>query len=274
MATRILHLSDLHVGARRATHDALFGVALAGLVERLDPALLIATGDLTHRGTRGQHEAAAEFLRSLGRPILAVPGNHDVPYTLPGRFTSPWREFERCWGTTEPVHTSSGLQAVGLNSARPLRHQGGRIGAAQLERAAARLAEGEPGACRVAAFHHQLTGAPWRSRKRPLARRSTVLARLTEAGAELIIGGHIHQGSVCAGREFEVERASVVVTTAPGIGRPRPHRRGEACGAFAYVVDAETVRVETYIWQQPEFALTAKRLFARSEGALGLAPPG
>src|SRR5271155_5136956 len=153
MSTSILHVSDLHLGARRGKQDATFGVALAALIERVDPALGIATGDLPHRGTPRQHDAAAEFLRSLDRPLLVVPGNHDIPYSLPGRFTSPWREFERCWGTTEPVYRSAEIQAVGLNSARPLRHQGGAIGRDQLNRAATHLAEGEPGACRVAAFH-------------------------------------------------------------------------------------------------------------------------
>jgi len=264
MSTRILHLSDLHLGARRATQDATFGVALAALVERLDPALVIATGDLTHRGRPAQHTAAAAFLRGLGRPLLVVPGNHDIPYSLPGRLTSPWREFERCWTTTEPVHSSPELQAVGLNSARPLVHQGGRIGRAQLARAAGLLAEGAPGALRIAAFHHQLLGAPWRSRKRPLARRSAVLARLRDAGAELVVAGHIHQVAIAAVQEFEVEPAGAIVTTAPGLGRPRPRRRGEACGALAYIVDEATIVVETHLWRRPAFELSASRRFARA----------
>jgi len=268
MSTRILHVSDLHLGAPRATREATFGPALAALVERLDPALVIATGDLTHRGRAEQHVAAAEFLRGLGRPLLVVPGNHDVPYSLPGRLTHPWREFERCWTTTEPVHSSPELQAVGLNSARPLLHQGGRIGRAQLERAADRLAEGAPGALRIAAFHHQLLGAPWRSRKRPLARRSPVLARLRDAGAELVIGGHIHQAAISAAQEFELAPASALVTTAPGLGRPRPRRRGEACGALAYIVDEETIVVETHLWRQPAFELCASRRFPRGAGRL------
>jgi 3',5'-cyclic AMP phosphodiesterase CpdA len=269
---RILHISDLHFGARSTWHDATFGIALVGLIEALDPALVITTGDLTHRGTAAQHAAAAEFLHSLERPLLVVPGNHDVPYTLPGRFTHPWRGFKRAWGTTDPLHVSPGLCAVGLNSARPLRHQGGSLGRAQLERAARRLSEGEPDACRVVALHHHLVGAPWRSRKRPLHRRSAALTRLLEAGAELIVSGHIHQGAVCESREFEIGRAGVIVTTAPGLGRPRPRRRGEACGALAYVVEADTIRVETYLWRQPDFALSATRLFPRASGRLEAEP--
>jgi len=68
----------------------------------------VASGDLTHRGRREQHERAARFLVSLGAPVLAVPGNHDLPYTFPARFTSPWAEFERQWQTTEPTYSSDG----------------------------------------------------------------------------------------------------------------------------------------------------------------------
>ena len=53
------------------------------------PDLVIASGDLTNRGRRGEHERAAAFLRRLGPPVLAVPGNHDIPYTFPARFTPP-----------------------------------------------------------------------------------------------------------------------------------------------------------------------------------------
>ena len=100
---------------------------LGALVERIGPELIVASGDLTHRGRRDQHEHAARYLRSFGAPVLAVPGNHDLPYTFPARFTRPWAEFERQWQTTEPTHTSEALHVVGLNSARPYRHQGGAL---------------------------------------------------------------------------------------------------------------------------------------------------
>ena len=62
-----------------------------------------------------------------GRRCSPCPGNHDLPYTFPARFTSPWAEFERRWETTEPTHASPALHVVGLNSARPYRHQGGAL---------------------------------------------------------------------------------------------------------------------------------------------------
>jgi 3',5'-cyclic AMP phosphodiesterase CpdA len=261
--TRILHVSDLHMGAHESPEVEH---AMAALVERTAPELVIATGDLTHRGRRDQHERAAAALRRLGAPVVAVPGNHDIPYTFPARFTSPWREFDREWTTTEPVHASDSLHVVGVNSVRPYRHQSGGVRDAQLDRVRTRLAEAAPGAVRVVALHHQLIGAPWRTRKRPVANRTHVLGQLVDSGAELILGGHIHQATVSERHEFEVitgDARGVVVSIAPGFGQPRPHRRGEARGCVVYTATDDALLAETYIWRDDDWGLTAQRRFAR-----------
>jgi 3',5'-cyclic AMP phosphodiesterase CpdA len=269
VAVRILHVSDLHVGKRE---DAAVERGLSELVAHLSPTLIVATGDLTHRGLREQHERAAAQLRNLGPEVVAVPGNHDIPYTFPARFTKPWDEFERLWQTTEPVHRADGICVVGLNSVRPWRHQSGGVGHAQLARASERLAAAPGGALRVVAMHHQMIGAPWRTRKRPVARRNHVLAALLDAGAELILSGHTHQGAVAERHEFEVwspEQAGVMVSTAPGLGQPRPRRRGEARGVALYEAEPPELRAQTYVWRDGEWGLTAVRRFPRGPRTLG-----
>ncbi len=268
MPATILHVSDLHVGTRE---DPDVRRALEALAGRLQPDLIVASGDLTHRGRRGQHERAAGLLRSLAHTVVAVPGNHDIPHSLPSRFGRPWAEFERLWGTTEPVHVSDDVCLVGLNSVRPWRHQSGGVRSGQLTWAAERLASAPAGALRVVAMHHQMIGAPWRTRKRPVARRNRVLGALVDAGAELILSGHTHQGAVAERHEFEVwtsGRPGVTVATAPGLGQPRPRRRGEARGLLVYDADAAELLVRTYVWRAGEWGLTAARRFPRGERPL------
>jgi 3',5'-cyclic AMP phosphodiesterase CpdA len=268
VAVRILHVSDLHVGKRE---DAAVERGLADLVGRLEPDLVVATGDLTHRGRREQHERAAAQLRALGPPVVAIPGNHDIPHTFPARFTRPWAEFERLWDRTEPVYTADGVVVVGLNSVRPWRHQSGGLPNARLTWTAERFAEAPPGALRVAAMHHQMIGAPWRSRKKPVARRNHVLAALLEAGAELILSGHTHQGALAERHEFESwseGNSGVAVSTAPGLGQPRPQRRGEARGLVVYDADPGELRAHTYVWRDTEWSLTGVRRFPRGPGPL------
>lgn len=263
MLTRLIHVSDLHVGA---PDERPIEPALRALVAEVAPTVILATGDLTHRGRPSQHERAAAFLQSLGPPVLAIPGNHDIPHAFPARFTRPWQEFERRWGTTEPVFRSDAFHVVGLNSARPWRHQSGGLDSAALDRAATQLAEAPVGALRIACLHHHLTGAPWRSRKRPVSRREHVLARLVDAGVDLILSGHIHQSAVSERREFEIglggER-SVTVAIAPGLGQPRPKRRGEARGLHVIGTDDAEISIETLVYAGDEFTAIAARRFPR-----------
>jgi 3',5'-cyclic AMP phosphodiesterase CpdA len=270
--TRVLHLSDLHFGAG---DDEAIERGAPFLVERFEPELVIASGDLSHRGREDQLARASRFLRSLGPPVLAIPGNHDIPYTFPARFTRSFREFEREWETTQPTYSSPTLHVVGLNSVRPWRHQSGGIRTRQLAEAEQRLRSAAASAFQIVVLHHHLIGAPWRSRKKPVARRNHVLGALVGAGADLILAGHIHQVAVSERHEFEISHGGergVVVSVAPGLGQPRPKRQGEARGLHVYEIEESCLRVRTFVWRDTDWGLTAERQFPRGREPLDSEP--
>ena len=248
---RVLQVSDLHAGT---AEEPDVEADLRKLVDDADPELVVASGDLTHRNASAEHDRAAALLRSLGRPLLVVPGNHDIPRWPPARFTATFREFLRVWPETEPVYRSNRVVACGLNSVRPWKQQGGALRRDQIEGVARVFATAPRNALRVVALHHHLMGAPWRTAKRTIARRSTVLGALVDAGAELVVSGHVHQSAVGERREFEVVRAGAstmhgtTVAIAPGLGQPRPKRRGEARGLHLFEADERSLRVFTYAW--------------------------
>src|SRR4051794_26734470 len=133
-----------------------------------------------------------------------------MPYTFPARFTSTFTEFEREWETTEPTLTTGSFHVVGLNSARPYRHQGGALTDEQLQSASERLRAAPEGRSRVVVLHHHMSGAPWRaSRKRPVSKRNPVLRTLGEGNADLILAGHTRQATVGERHEFEVVSGDV-----------------------------------------------------------------
>jgi 3',5'-cyclic AMP phosphodiesterase CpdA len=244
--------------------------AVAALVDELDPELVVCSGDLTHRNRPEQHARAAAFLRRLGRPVLAVPGNHDMPMLPPARILRTFGAFCREWGDSEPVHRSELLHVVGLNSARGWLYQEGAIRAAQLRRVAEELAAAAPAALRVVVLHHHLCSAPWRTTKRPVFRRSHVITALEQAGADLVLSGHVHQSSVYVRSEFEAgESRTVVIVNAPGLGRPRAHRHGEAAGLHVYLPEPDGLRVLTYAYAG-SLERVADRLFpsGRSPGTV------
>lgn len=226
----------------------------------------MASGDLTHRNRHDQHGRVVAFLRSLGPPVLAVPGNHDIPMLPPQRFVRTFTRFDHAWGETEPVFSSDELVVCGLNSVRPWLYQEGVVRAAQIARAAGAFSAAPTGALRVAVLHHHLVSAPWRTAKRPVFRRTRVLAALADAGAELVLSGHVHQSVVVERREFLFAPAgerSLVVAVAAGLGRPRPGRHAEACGLHVHEADGDALRVLTHAWDGRGFELTAERRFPR-----------
>jgi 3',5'-cyclic AMP phosphodiesterase CpdA len=266
VTARVLHVSDFHLGRGEAPTPL---PALHDLAAELEPDLLLVTGDLTHRGRLAELERAAELIRSLDLPFLAVPGNHDIPYTFPTRFTRTYARWDKVFGTHEPVYRSEGLAVVGLSSVRPWRQQAGRLRDEQLDRAVTELRTAPEGALRLVALHHHLAAPPWRAkRKRPLRSRDAVLRKLATARAELVVGGHVHQAGIAERREFEVPdgeaNRSLVLATAPGFGRPRPSRKGEAQGANVYDADQGSLTVTTYAWDGNTLAQVARRTFPRA----------
>jgi 3',5'-cyclic AMP phosphodiesterase CpdA len=260
---RVLQVSDLHAGTRE---EPEVEGDLRTLVEQTEPELVVASGDLSHRNKPAEHDRAARLLKSLGRPLLVIPGNHDIPRWPPWRFTSTFDEFRRHWPELEPVYRSERLAVVGLNSVRPWKQQGGALRDHQLEHVARVFADAPPGALKMVAVHHHLLGAPWRSVKRTIANRSSVLGALVDAGAELIVSGHVHQSAAGERREFEVVGGDVhgtTVVTAPGLGQPRPKRRGEARGLHLFETDERSIRVLTYAWAETSWAQIADRRFPR-----------
>ena len=269
MTACLIHISDLHRGTREAP---ALDDALVTLCHELLPELVIASGDLSNRGRAAELEQARALLDRLPAPTLAVPGNHDLPYTLPARFTKPWDRFIAVFGTTDPVVRTDHAVVCGLNSARPWRHQGGRLDASRLSAAAAALHDAPSDALRVVVLHHHLAGAPWRaSRKFPLKHRDDVLRSLTAGGAELILGGHIHQSTALGRSAFAAleddDHGSLVLSTAPGFGRPRPHRLGEANGLHVVRWTADAVEIEGRLWRRGAFEPCSTYRAPRSKNA-------
>jgi len=191
MSTCLLQISDPHFG----TEQPEVLRALERFAEALAPQVVVMSGDITQRATRVQFAAARAFLERLAAPAkLVIPGNHDIPlFQLAARCFSPYgRYMEAFGGDLEPVFESEDWLVVTVNTTRWYRHADGVVSPAQVERVAARLAAASPSQLRVVVTHQPVMVTRQEDLSNRLHGRERAVARWSEAGVDLILGGHIH----------------------------------------------------------------------------------
>lgn len=188
--TRIMHLSDLHFG----TEDAEVLHALQHLGKALQPTLYLLSGDITQRARRSQFAAADAFVRQLAAPLLAVPGNHDLPlFNLAARILNPYGNYRRVFGDQlEPQLDTPELLVIGVNTTRPRRHKDGEVSAAQIERVARRLRQAPAQQLRVVMLHHPVRAVEESDVSNLLIGREQAVPAWVDAGMDLLLAGHIH----------------------------------------------------------------------------------
>ena len=188
--TTLLHISDTHFG----TEQAPVVEALAALAVQLSPDLLVLSGDITQRARTAQFAAARRFIDRLALPFVSIPGNHDLTVVNPlARLLAPYTGYHRVFGTVmEPVHESAGLLVQCVKTTRWWRHIEGEVSAAQIERVAARLRSARPEQLRVVVVHQPLYVEGEAEARHLLRGCDAALTRWAEAGADVVLGGHIH----------------------------------------------------------------------------------
>lgn len=188
--TCILHISDTHFG----TECELVVQAVLAASQALQPDLVVLSGDITQRARASQFAAARVFIQALQCPVLAVPGNHDVPlFNVTARLLAPYGGYKRALGAAlEPVFENAQLLAIGVNSTRAQRHKNGVVSALQVDRVARRLQQAGPQQLRIVVLHHPVRAKVDTDRSNLLIGREHAVPAWVDAGADLILAGHIH----------------------------------------------------------------------------------
>jgi len=225
---RIIHMSDLHVGADPHKVDKPFGKVADALIAQLgDQAgeyIIVITGDLVddaHDYPQQRDEAEAQLLRLQAagfRNILVVPGNHDYGTGNLGYQELVQSFKERFYGQDgrrfiadseydnyDPVNTYPKLNVIdrlafiGLDSmAEELNWHDrlfaqGEVGRPQLERLSALLRNDEKvAACdqRIVYLHHH----PFGYKPGHQLRDSAQLKEVVANRLDVLLFGHRHLG--------------------------------------------------------------------------------
>jgi 3',5'-cyclic AMP phosphodiesterase CpdA len=187
----LLQASDTHFGTERPRVVE----ALVELARAQQPEVVVLSGDITQRARRAQFAAARRFADRL-RPavILAVPGNHDIPlFNVAARLLAPYGGYASAFGDDlEPTYESDALLVVGVNTTRPWRHKHGEVSDEQIERVARRLRAQPPGKLRVVVTHQPVHVPQPRDLCNLLRGGERAAHAWASAGADIVMGGHIH----------------------------------------------------------------------------------
>lgn len=187
----LLHWSDPHFG----TEVPAVRAALLQLAHDLKPDVAVLSGDITQRARPSQFAAARAFCDELGVPrLLALPGNHDIPLVdVFARAFNPYGRYRRAFGDDlEPEHESDDLLVVCVNTTRPGNHKDGEVSREQVERVCRRLANVRRGQLRLVVTHQPACVMREEDEKDRLHGGHAAVQAWSKAGADLVLGGHIH----------------------------------------------------------------------------------
>lgn len=187
----LLQISDPHFG----TEQAPVAEALVTLVARERPRVLVLSGDITQRARPAQFAAAARFVEQLGVPdVLVLPGNHDISLFNPfARLLCPRARYQREFGPQiEPELDSAALLVICVDTTRRYRHVDGEISAHQVERVARRLEHASAAQIRIVVTHQPLDVPRAEDEHDLVHGREAAVRAWTQAGADIVMGGHIH----------------------------------------------------------------------------------
>ena len=268
MARTIVHLSDLHFGRV----DPAIPPALARAVAVAAPDLVAVSGDITQRARIAEFKAAARFLDTLPAPVLAVPGNHDVPlYNVLRRWLSPLNRYRRyITSDLAPFYEDAEIAVLGVNTTRALTFKDGRINRGQMEAAMRRFAHCRKDVARIVVTHHtfdtpdSVAGAI--AAHKVVGRSGMAMAGFLLADVDMILSGHLHMSGVgdttkrypLPGRAALLIRAGTATST---------RQRGQVNAFNVIRVARPEVAIDCIVWQPDEgrFVAGTTERFRRTE---------
>jgi 3',5'-cyclic AMP phosphodiesterase CpdA len=267
---RILHLSDLHFGA----HDQHLVEAVTGEVNRLEPELVVISGDFTQRARTEQFKQACAFLDQLrdhGHEVLGVPGNHDVPlYDVLRRFLSPLARYRRFIDESLcPFLELPGLAVLGINTARSMTFKDGRINKDQVAFIRESFSRTARDAMRIIVTHHPLFRMEVAGEtERAIGRHELALEAIDDAGVDMVLAGHHHHASSQDASEL-VTRAGGVLVVQAGTATSTRVRQQEQSFNSIDISDGKAA-ITVHAWNGEMFRPTEPRLYQWQNGRWAL----
>lgn len=275
--TTMLQVSDLHFGK---PYRLEVGEALQRIAARLEPDVVVVSGDLTQRAKVSEFELAREYLDRLPQvPTLVIPGNHDVPlYRVVERLKRPLANYQQYISAElNPTLQIPGMTICGLDSTAP--HSAisnGRIHQWQLDHCRKVFDAAPPGDIRIVVAHHHFAGAPDALRDRSMPRSREAIECFDQMRVEMILGGHLHRAFIGNSLDFypgsDRERGIIIVHSGTSTSRRGRGREKEKNSFNLIRVLENRFEIDHYMYFDVThgFRILSRHQFPRPERCLSL----
>lgn len=243
----IAQISDLHFGR----HDVAVVEALLASLQASGSDLVVVSGDLTQRARRHEFALARAFLDRIGRPLLVVPGNHDVPplYRPVSRLLRPLARFDRyVTAERQPLFVDGEIAVLGLGTARGLAGKNGRVSLEQMATIRQVLGALPDRLFKVLVTHHPLAVPMLVAPLQMVGRARRALDAVADAGVHLLLSGHYHRWA-SGEAPAQVTRQRRVLVVHAGTAVSTRTRGGEANSYNLVRLDGERLAVVVMTWR-------------------------
>jgi 3',5'-cyclic AMP phosphodiesterase CpdA len=229
--------------------------ALKDALSAAQPDVLAISGDVTQRARNGEFAEAKAFLDSLPFHKIVVPGNHDIPlYNVLARWLTPLTAYKRHFGDDEPVYVDEEIAIAGINTARSLTFQSGRINHRQVNVACSTFAGAGANTTRIVVTHHPFDDA---GDKSIVGRAKLAVTAFAQCGVDVIVSGHAHVAAAGEStRRYSTAGRSMLFVHAGTATSGR--RRGEGNSFNLIRIDRPRISVDRLTWDE------TRASFARS----------
>ena len=186
----LIHISDIHFG--RVDYAVI--ARLREKIAELAPDLLIVSGDLTQRARSAQFIEARDFLDSLPKPQIVVPGNHDIPMHNPfARFITPLDKYKKyITEDLEPFYADEEIAVIGINTARSLTVKDGNINDKQIAAIRERMCALDDKMLKAVVTHHPFDLPAGFDEDDIVNNAAHAMPLIADCGADVFLSGHLH----------------------------------------------------------------------------------
>jgi 3',5'-cyclic AMP phosphodiesterase CpdA len=227
---------------------------------------VVVSGDLTQRARTHEFEEARDFLNSLPKPQIVVPGNHDVPlHNVYDRFIQPLTKYHKYISAeAEPFYRDEEMAVVGINTARSLTTKNGRINHNQISRISELLCPIDNAMTKIIVTHHPFDRPEGDEHKTVVGGAKKAMEAIAACGADIILTGHLHVSSTGhSAKRYQIAGHSSLLVQAGTATSTRG--RGESNSFNVITIDEPRITVDRHEWILPElkFSVSSSEHFVQ-----------